>query len=96
MNTDDQELGGHDDDRDHDPDAHPVTINIDNEDFRIPDRLTTPRALLALVGKTPGNAYLVGVDGRNQTSYKGRPDEQIRVHEHQRFITVADGPTPVS
>lgn len=90
MSTDDR---GHAE-GDHGP--HTLTINIDNEDFQIPDRTTTPRALLALVGKTPDDSYLVAVDGRHHTSYQGRPDEEIQVHQHQRFITVADGPTPVS
>ncbi len=75
---------------------HPVTISVDNEQFTIPDRDTTPRALLALVHKTPETAYIVAVQGREQKSYKDRPDEPIRAHEHQTFITVPTLPTPVS
>lgn len=72
-----------------------VAVVIDNGRHRVPMR-TTPRALLALAGKSPESSYLVRIDGRRQESFKDDPDRVIRVEEGNCFITVACGPTPVS
>jgi hypothetical protein len=81
-----------------------VEIEVDGEELTAPERDSTPREIIDLArdiiaraGKDPAHVYLVELKGkRERTSYKDRADEEIRLHEHQSFITVSLGPTPVS
>jgi hypothetical protein len=83
---------------------HPVEIEVDGEDLTVPDRDETPRQIIELArsiieaaGKDPSNVYLVQVKGkRDRISYKDTPDEPIKLHQNESFITVSLGPTPVS
>jgi hypothetical protein len=56
----------------------------------------TANQILRLAGIDPAANYLVEVRGREQVSYQGRGDEEIRVHEHEVFVSVSTGPTPTS
>lgn len=74
-----------------------VTIEIDGEGVTAPEHRQTARQLLALVGKSADEWYLVHVKGkRERESYKDRPDEEIALRQEMKFITVRCGPTPVS
>jgi hypothetical protein len=74
-----------------------VEIVIDGVEVSASAKVENERRLLALVGKTIADAYLVLVKGkRDRESFKDRPDEAIRLHPGMRFVTVPLGPTPVS
>lgn len=74
-----------------------VEIEVDGVELTAPEREQTAREIITLAGKDPDTAYLVELRGkRERISYKDNPDDEIKLHEHQRFITVSLGPTPVS
>ena len=75
---------------------HVTTFEVDGEPVETTEKTLTPTQILGLAGVDATNHYLVELKGREQDSYEGRPDEPIHVHEKQKFITVATGPTPVS
>lgn len=74
----------------------PITFTVDGEPVTTTEEYLTPNQILGLAGIDPAANYLVKVDGRHQESYQGRGDEQIRVHEHEVFVSVSTGPTPTS
>ncbi len=80
----------------HDDPRHKITLTVDGERVTTPDDRLTPNQILALARVDPASHYLVGIEGRHQTSYQGRGDEQIRVHSGQVFVSVSTGPTPTS
>lgn len=76
---------------------HPtVTFTVDDEPITTEDRRLSPVEILDLAGVDPGTHYLVQVIGRHQISYQDKPNEKIKVHPHEVFVTVSTGPTPVS
>ena len=76
--------------------AHVTTFEVDGEPVETTEKTLTPNQIMGLDGVDSATHYLVLVEGREQTSSEGRGDEPIHVHERQKFITVATGPTPVS
>lgn len=76
--------------------GHPITFTVDGEPVTSAGEFLTPNEILRLAGIDPATNYLVRVDGRHQESYQRRGDEQIRVHEHEVFVSVSTGPTPTS
>jgi hypothetical protein len=80
----------------HDGPRRKVTFTVDGERFTTREDRLTPNDILALAGLDPATHYLVEVKGRHQTSYEGRGDEKIRVHDGDVFVSVSTGPTPVS
>jgi hypothetical protein len=75
---------------------HVTTFEVDGEPVETTEKTLTPNQIMELAGVDPATHYLVELKGREQESYEGRADEPIHVHEKQKFITVATGPTPVS
>jgi hypothetical protein len=76
---------------------HEVDITIDGSPYTVDEREMTVRELLALAGKDPVTFYLVQIVGKKErVSYKDKPDEEIKLHEKSKFITVSTGETPVS
>jgi hypothetical protein len=73
-----------------------ITFTVDGEPLTTAEELLTPNQILSLAGIDPATTYLVKVEGRHQVSFQGRGDEPIRVHEHERFVSVSTGPTPTS
>lgn len=71
-----------------------VSVVVDDNDVATPKE-TTPRALMAAAGLDPDSRRLVRVQGKRQEPFEN-PDEEIKVHEGELFITVATGGTPVS
>jgi hypothetical protein len=75
---------------------HIIEFEVDGEPLETTEKTLTATQILILAAVDASNHYLVEVKGRHQDSYEGRPDEAIHMHEKQKFITVATGPTPVS
>lgn len=73
-----------------------VHFEVDGEPLETIEETLSPNQIMRLAGVDPANHYLVEVKGRHQESYEGRADEPIHMHQQQKFITVATGPTPVS
>jgi hypothetical protein len=76
--------------------AREIKFSVDDEPVETTHHSLTPRSILALAGIDPENHYLVKIHGREQHSYQDAPDTPIEVHENEKFISVATGPTPVS
>lgn len=69
---------------------------VDGEDQSTTEHVLTPSQILGNAGVDPASHYLVQIEGQHRTSYEGKPDEPIHMHEHMKFISVSTGPTPVS
>ena len=89
MQTDADRHGGHGHDR-------RITLTVDGERITVRDERMTPNEILTKAGIDPTTHYLVEVKGRDQTSYEGRGDIEIRVHDGDKFVSVSTGPTPTS
>jgi hypothetical protein len=76
--------------------SHVTTFEVDGEPVETTEKTLTPNQIMNLAKVDSATHYLVLVEGREQTSYEGRGEEPIHIHEKQKFITVATGPTPVS
>lgn len=73
-----------------------VTIDLDGEDVTVPERDITPNEILTLAGLDPATHYLVRLKGKHQESLQGRGEEPIKVHGHEKFLSLSTGPTPTS
>ena len=73
-----------------------IEFEVDGEPLTTSDKTLTPNQIMALAEVDAATHYLVEIKGRHRKSYEGRADEAIHMHEKQKFITVATGPTPVS
>ena len=71
-----------------------VTVEVDEIPVLTPKE-TTPRTLLIAAGKDPASRQLVRVKSKHQEPFTD-PDQQIKVHEGEQFITTSTGNTPVS
>jgi hypothetical protein len=87
MQTDADRHGGHD---------RRITFTVDGEPITIRMERITPNEILTKAGIDPATHYLVEIKGRHQTSYQGRGDTEIRVHDGDKFVSVSTGPTPTS
>lgn len=76
--------------------GRPITFTVDGEPVTTTKEDLTANQILDLAGIDPATSYLVKVSGREQESYQGRGDEEIRLHEHEVFVSVSTGPTPTS
>jgi len=75
---------------------HVFSFTVDGEPFETHEHVLTPRMIMSLAGVDPDIHYLVLVEGRQQKSFEGRPNEEIHMRNHMKFLTVSTGPTPVS
>jgi hypothetical protein len=74
-----------------------IHFHIDEEPYDTKARELTPHQLIAeFAGLDPAAYYLVQLHGHEQISYQDRPDIEIVMENHDRFITASIGPTPVS
>lgn len=71
-------------------------FTVDDEQFSTSEHTLTPVQILQIAGLDPTTHYLVQITGNHQKSYQDTPDEPIHVHQHMKFISVFNGPTPVS
>lgn len=75
---------------------HTIRFEVDGEPVETTGKKLTPIQIMELADVDPADHYLVEIKGRNQKAYQDEPDKPITVHDGDRFITVATGPTPVS
>ena len=75
---------------------HPVTVIFDDDPLVLPDHKTTPNAMLTLLSLSPATHYVVRLNGRERQSLQGKGDEEITVHDKERFVSVSTEPTPTS
>jgi hypothetical protein len=73
-----------------------IDFTVDDEPVSTTEHELTPAQIMGLAGVDPTNHYLVLIEGHHQESYKDKADIPIHVHEKEKFITLAMGPTPVS
>ena len=71
-----------------------VQVEVDEIPVITPKE-TTPRAVLDAAGRDPAARQLVRVKGKHQEPFPD-PDQHIKVHEGEQFITTSTGTTPVS
>ena len=76
-------------------DKHVIHYFVDNVEQFTAERSLTVEQILKNFGLDPATHYLVEIKGHNQIPHKDL-NEEIKLHENQRFITVFTGPTPVS
>ncbi len=69
---------------------------IDDEPQNTAEHTLTPVQILQLAGIDPATHYLVQFQGNQQVSYQKTPSEPIHIHQHMKFVSVFNGPTPVS
>jgi len=69
---------------------------VDDEPYSTTEHQLTPRQILVNASIDAATHYLVEIRGNKQFSYQDQPDDPIQVHEHQKFVSVFMGPTPVS
>ena len=77
------------------PRPNPIAFYVDEETVETTDPTLTVRRILELAGLDPLTHYLIEIRGSNQIPHK-EGDEELRVHEKQKFLSVFSGPTPVS
>ncbi len=69
---------------------------VDDEPQQTTAHELTPAQILNNAHIDPASHYLVQLEGNHRTSYEGRPNEPIHMHQNMRFISVSIAPTPVS
>ncbi len=69
---------------------------VDGEPQETSAHELTPNQILANAGIDAASHYLVQIEGNNRISYQTKPNDQIHMHEHVKFVAVSTGPTPVS
>lgn len=71
-------------------------VTVDGEPVEIPRKDVTPRVILKEAKLDPAKRYLIEIKGSKRESYKNQLDEEIKVHEKQKFVTGKLGEVPVS
>ena len=77
-------------------DPHVIKFTVDGEPVQTTERELTPVEIMQLAGVDPATHYLKEIRGKRQISYKDKPNDPIKVHNKQRFVTNSLEPTPVS
>jgi hypothetical protein len=77
------------------PSAHTTEFFVDGEPQFTTEHTLTAAQILNLVGLDPATHFLVELRGNHQVEHRD-PNEEIHIHEKQKFITVFTGETPVS
>lgn len=73
-----------------------ISFKVDGERITVRTQRMTPNEILLKAGIDPASHYLVEIKGRDQTSYEGQGDVEIRVHDGDKFVSVSTGATPTS
>jgi len=90
MTRDTQPNGHHDDDK-----HHPVHFTEDGLPLEIETDALAMNEILALIGKSSDEWYLVEKRGRDRQEFRD-PSQIVQIHEGAKFVAVFIGPTPVS
>lgn len=75
---------------------HQFEYTVDGEPQSTDSKELTADTILKNAGLDPTKNYLVELLGDKEESFKDKPNAEIHMHEHLRFISVALGGTPVS
>ena len=75
---------------------HKIHYTVDDEPQVTESHELTPVQILKDAKIDPASHYLVQIEGKHQISYKDKPNEEIKMHDHMKFISVSTAPTPVS
>jgi hypothetical protein len=73
-----------------------ISIEIDGEDFEVEDREMTVAELLSLVDLNPEDSYLIELHGEGKQDKHENGDEEIKLHNRQRFVSGDRAPAPVA
>jgi hypothetical protein len=79
--------------------THVIDFTLDDEPQTTTERILTPTAILRNAKPhplDPATHYLIQIVGHEQISYKDKPNEEIHMHEHMKFVSESTGPTGVS
>lgn len=69
---------------------------VDDEPQSTTELVLTPSQILEKAGIDPTSHYLVEIKGNHRESYENKPDAEIHMHQHMKFVSVSTRPTPVS
>ena len=72
-----------------------IVYFVDNEKQETQVPILTVAQILEKAGLDPKTHYLVELRGEHQIKHVD-PNEQLHLHEHEKFISVFSGPTPLS
>lgn len=75
---------------------HVIEFTVDGEPVETTEKELTPVEIMNLAGVDSATHYLKEIQGQHQISFKDTPNEPIKVHNNQRFITNSLEPTTVS
>ena len=78
-----------------DDNAHEITYYVDNEPQETTERILTVRQILEKAGDDPATHYLLELRGDQQVPHRNL-DEEIKLHQNERFAAIFTGETPVS
>jgi hypothetical protein len=74
---------------------HVTTYFVDNEPQTSTEKKLMVKEILVKAKLDPANHYLIELRGDQQIDHKDL-GEEIKIHEHQKFISVFTGETPLS
>jgi hypothetical protein len=69
---------------------------VDDEPQETSAHVLTPVQIMEAAQVDPLSHYLVQLEGQHQVSYQDKPNDEIHMHNHLKFISISTGPTPVS
>jgi hypothetical protein len=72
-----------------------IVYFVDKEKQETADPILTVAQILEKAGLDPKTHYLVELRGEHQIKHVD-PNEKLHIHEHEKFISVFSGPTPLS
>lgn len=73
-----------------------IHYTVDSEPQTTDRRELTPRQILVNAKDDPAKVYLIEVKGKEQVSFKDKPDVEIHMHDGMIFVTAALGGGGVS
>jgi hypothetical protein len=71
-------------------------FTVDGEPFSTHEDELTPRQIMTIAKIDPATHFLTQIKGKEQISYEGRTDEEIKLHNEMVFISTTVGSTGVS
>ena len=69
---------------------------VDDEPQTTSEHILTPTQILSNAGIDPNRHYLIEIKGNHQESYRDKPNAEIHMHEHAKFVSASTGDTTVS
>ena len=94
MNEHEETKVGHLDKDEHK--EHRIEYFVNDESQWTEEKELTPIQIMTNAKIDPQTNYLVEIKGTEQISFKDNPNEEIKIHEHMKFVTIYTGPVPVS